>query len=143
MQALTQARGFYIPPFRSSQLHEDQLFTRAVQEVRQIQTGDFLGFCEIGKRNFYGIHVGMAWVDRKQIKVVHNAKHRGFAAAEPLDEVLRHPKHARLAWIKRPVVYDSKLFNPGKLQELGFAFLVPSYSPPATTNSALIVGYGS
>ncbi len=126
MQALVQARGFYIPAFRSSQLYEDQLFTRLIDDTRQIQTGDILGFCEIERRDFYGIHIGLAWIDDERIKVVHNARHIGQMKVEDLEEVLAYEKHARIAWIKRPIWENASLFNPEKLQELGFPFLVPS-----------------
>ncbi len=139
VQAFVRARGFYIPALRSSELYEDQLFTRLIDDPRQIQTGDILGFCEVEKIDFYGIHVGLAWVDNRNLRVVHNARHIGQAQVEDLEEVLAYEKHARLVWIKRPILKNPFLFNPGKLQELGFPFLVPSYNPPATTSSAFIV----
>lgn len=124
VQALVRARGFYIPPFRSSQLYEDQLFTLLVHDAGQIQTGDILGFCEVEKRDFYGIHVGLAWVvDNEEVKVIHNARHLGNVKVQGLNEVMEYEKHARLAWIKRPVASDPSILHAGKLRELGFSFL--------------------
>lgn len=66
----------------------------------------------------------MIWIDEnKKIHIVHNARHTRKVQLQTLEDAMKHPKHTRIAWIKRPIGEDSSLLNSGKLEELGFGYL--------------------
>lgn len=123
VHAIVSARGFELPQLRSSDLYEDTNYTNPVEDVSQAETGDIIGLCSSDKKGFRGIHVAMVWIDGKNINVVHNARHEGFARIQPIEEAMQHPEHARIAWIKRPTKENRALLRTGQLRELGFGYL--------------------
>lgn len=121
VHAITRARGFKIPEgIRSSELYSDTVYTQTINEISRAQSGDIIGLCLDNKTDFKGIHVGILYIDEKAIYVVHNARHVGFARRQKLEDVVRYPTHAKIAWIKRSIIDDPALWNPGLLKKLGF-----------------------
>lgn len=124
-QVITRARGFKIPEgIRSSELHSDTVYTQIISGISHAQSGDIIGLRSDNKTDFKGVHVGILYMDEKPIYVVHNARHVGFAQRQRLDDAMRYPAHAKIAWIKRPIIDDSALRNPGLLIKLGLGYLV-------------------
>jgi hypothetical protein len=118
------ARGFELPPVRSSDLYEDTLFTRSVDSLDYVQTGDIVGLTREDKADFRGVHMGMLIVSGTDIHVVHNPRHLGQAVVQTLDEARVYPHHSRIAWIKRPIVHNPSLSKPAHLTRLGLEELV-------------------
>lgn len=126
VHAITRARGFKITEgIRSSELYADTACTQAVGEISHVQTGDIIGLCPDNKIGFMGIHVGILYVDEaKAIYVVHNARHVGFGQRQRLEDAVKYQAHGKIAWVKRPIINDPALSNPGLLRKLGFEYLV-------------------
>lgn len=123
VNAITRARGFEIPEgIRSSELYADTEYTQAVDEVFHVRDGDIIGFCSDNKIGF--AHVGILCVDEEAIYVVHNTKHVGFAQRQRLEDIMKYSVRAKIAWIKRPIIDNPALLNPGLLRKLGFGYLV-------------------
>lgn len=124
VHAIVSARGFELPRLRSSDLYEDTNYTNPVEDTSQAQTGDIIGLCPINKNGFRGIHVGMIWIDDSgKIHIVHNARHTGRAQLQTLEDAMKHPKHAKIAWVKRPIRENLALLSPDKLRELELGYL--------------------
>lgn len=124
VHAIVSARGFTLPRLRSSEIYEDSEFTEHVRDVSKTQTGDIIGLRPVGKKGLKGIHIGIIWLDGDgEIHLIHNARHVGQARLEALSEAIKHPGHAEIAWIKRPVRKNSGLLQSEKLRELGFGYL--------------------
>lgn len=95
-----------------------------MENLEQAQTGDLIGFSPQDKKDFIGIHVGVISLEDGEIHVLHNAKHEGAARVQKIDDILKHAKHQKIAWIKRPIVEDPTLRNPTVLTLLGFEMLI-------------------
>lgn len=123
VQAIVSARGFKLPPLRSSDIHDDTEYTSVVEDLSQAQTGDIIGLCAIDKEDLRGIHIGMIWINGDTINIVHNARHEGSAKIQPIGEAMQYSKHAKVAWIKRPTRENRKLMRTDRLIKLGFGYL--------------------
>ncbi|MCL5746673.1 MAG: hypothetical protein M1277_00100 [Patescibacteria group bacterium] len=125
MQAIVRARGFVLPDrIRSSELYKDTEYTKIINDISNVQTGDIVGLCPLDKTDFWGIHVGIIWIDDTDTTyVVHNAKHTGALQRERIEDALKHERHNKIAWIKRPIVKNNKLSNPQGLDIIGLGYL--------------------
>ncbi len=123
VQAIVSARGFELPPLRSSDIYEDTEYTSPVEDISEAKTGDMIGLCPEDKLDLRGIHIGMIWIDGENINIVHNARHEGSAKIQTIDEAMQYPGHAKARWIKRPIKENRALLRTEKLRELGFGYL--------------------
>ena len=123
VHAIVSARGFELPQLRSSDIYEDAAYTSIVDDISQAETGDIIGLCPVDKKGFKGIHIGMVWVNGENINVVHNARYEGSVKIQPIGEAMQYPKHAKIAWIKRPVKENPTLLQTEALKQLGFGYL--------------------
>lgn len=124
VHAIVAARGYELPRLRSSDIFEDTEFTEHIRDIFEAQTGDIIGLRAVGKKDFRGVHVGIIWIDDdSEIHVIHNAKHIGNTRLESLSEAMKHPDHANIAWVKRPIVENTELLSPNQLTEIGFEYL--------------------
>jgi len=72
----------------------------------------------------------MIWIDdSKKIHIVHNARHTGKVQLQTLEDAMKHPKHAKIAWVKRPIRENLALSNPDRLKELGLGYLARNGKP--------------
>jgi len=125
VQAVVHARGFVLPDgIRSSDLYEDTEYTTSVDDILRTQTGDIIGLCPINKNGFRGIHIGIIWKGQTgEVHIIHNARHIGTFRRQTIKEAMKHPSHAKIAWIKRPIVENPALLNSDVLRKFGLGYL--------------------
>lgn len=126
VQAIVGARGFELPPFRSSDLYEDRIYTVSVSDLSKVQTGDIIGLTKRDKKGFWGIHMGILVAGQNgEIRIIHNARHQGAARIQSLSVAMQYPEHEKPAWIKRPIIPNPGKFDPEGLRNIGLDFLIP------------------
>jgi len=85
--------GIELPLFRSSELWDDDQFTRVVTDFEPL---DLLLFHETNQA--FGAHIGVYVGDGY---VLHLAKHRGLPIVETIAELQKHPRHRVFIGTKR------------------------------------------
>jgi hypothetical protein len=85
-----------------------------------IQTGDVLGFVPQDIKDKKKIHVGVAHVGERGVRVVHASREAGRVIVTPINRMPHNQNHKRLAMVRRPNVLDPDHWNHKTLVDLGF-----------------------